>query len=283
MNLSTQNISDTEFSKLTKTIHKMTGISINDKRRTMLERRLDRRLKEYEIDSYSGYLKILASSVDEQRLFVNLVTTNETYFYRTPRIWNYITNTLIPEWRDKSTGGVFKAWSAASSTGEEAYTLGIILESFRSKYTNFNYEVHGTDISTSVVDKARTGLYTGRSIGMFREECPVLFKTYMEGDDQAGYSAVGSVRSRVNISIANLFDLKDHRTQYDLILIRNVLIYFNKSDQAIVMSTIHDRLNKNGKAIIGESESLISLDTNLEAIDHTIYQSKNSSGSHDTK
>lgn len=273
MSLRSKTLSDDEFVQLSKAVHQITGITIKEQRRTMLERRLGRRLIELDLIDYDTYLNVLLDSEEEQHTFINLVTTNETYFFRTPRIWNYINDKYLDEWYKKSDGRSFKAWSAAASTGEEAHSLGILLESFRRKNPKFEYEIQATDISTSVIKKAQVGLYKGKAISRFREERPALFKTFMTGNDVTGYSALTDIRVRINFDTANLFNLTADKKKYDLVLLRNVLIYFNKTDQAIVMNNVHDKLDKDGLAIIGESESLIYLDTRFEAVEHTIYRS----------
>ena len=261
--------SESDFRELVEAVHRITGISIKEQRRIMLERRLRRRLPALGLTDYPSYLSRVASDEAERRTFVDLVTTNETYFYRTPRVWEYVERSLLPRWRGARP---FRAWSAAASTGEEAHTLGILLEARRRAHPSFDYEIHGTDISGAVIDVARAGVYNGKSIARFREDRPELFARFMTGDDAGGYAAVPEIRRRVRFSTANLFRLEPVTTRYDLVLLRNVLIYFARADQIAVMSHVHERLSPDGVAIIGESESLSYLDTDFEPLEHTVYR-----------
>ncbi len=258
-----------EFIKLT---HDFTGITIKPEKRSMLEGRLRKRLRELELADFTAYLAYVKNNPAEREYFVNAVTTNETYFYRTPRIWEYISEQFLLEWHDNVISRPLSVWSAASSTGEEAHTLGIILQSFKDKHAGFDYKVKGTDIDSSVVERARQGVYKGRAIQRFKEAKPDLFKQYMVGNDDNGYKVLPDIKSRLDFSVLNLFDKNQNKEKYDLVLLRNVLIYFVKEDQIAAVAAVHKRLHTDGVAIIGESESLNNLPSDFEPIAPTIYK-----------
>lgn len=258
-----------EFIKLT---HDFTGITIKPEKRSMLEGRLRRRLRVLELADFTDYLSYVKKNQAEQEEFINAVTTNETYFYRTPRIWEYISEQFLPQWHARVGSRSLSVWSAACSTGEEGHTLGIILQSFKDKHTGFDYRVKGTDIDSSVVEKARMGIYKGRAVQRFREAKPELFKQYLVGNDDAGYEVPPNIKSRLDFSALNLFDECRDMEKYDLVLLRNVLIYFVKEDQIAAVAAIHKRLHSGGVAIIGESESLNHVPCDFEPILPTIYK-----------
>lgn len=258
-----------EFIKLT---HDYTGITIKPGRSTMLESRLRKRLRDLELDDFSDYLTYLKRQPAEKEKYVNAVTTNETYFYRTPRIWEYIQDQFLPQWYEHAKCKSLSVWSAASSTGEEAHTLGIVLQSFKEKNTGFDYRITGTDIDSSVVEKAKTGSYKGRSIERFKQARSDLFETYMVGDDEVGYEVQSHIKSRLRFSVLNLFDAAPTMDKYDLVLLRNVLIYFSKDDQEKVMATVHNQLKNDGVVVIGESESLNNVQTDFHCLAPTIYR-----------
>lgn len=129
MNLS---ISQTCFRKFCKVIHQLTGVTIGSDRTTLVEGRVRRRIRSLSLDSYEEYLQLVETDKREQTTFIDLITTNETYFFRTPRIWSYLFETFLPDWHEQNTGRTFKVWSAAASSGEEAHSLGVLCEAFKS-------------------------------------------------------------------------------------------------------------------------------------------------------
>ena len=272
MGVSVEVMSDSEFRDLADAVHQITGISIKETRRTMLEGRIRRHLRDLDLADYPSYLNRIESDEQARLTFVDLVTTNETYFHRTPRVWSYINEKLLPSWHAAGNKKTFNAWSAAASTGEEAHTLGIMLEVFKRQHANFDYQIHGTDIASSVIKTANLGVYNGKSISRFRRECPDHFATFMTGNETDGYSVLDCIKRKIQFQTGNLFELKPSHIKYDLILLRNVLIYFTNSDQSLVMKHLHDRLSPDGITIIGESESLNYIETDFEAIEHTIYR-----------
>ncbi|MBN20278.1 MAG: chemotaxis protein CheR [Bdellovibrionaceae bacterium] len=266
-------LNDSCFEKYIEYVHKLTGITIQKNRKQMLIGRIGRRMHELKIDKYESYLDYIKENKEEEQLFINRVTTNETYFYRTPRIWDFITQDFLDQWYALHKNRSLTIWSAASSTGEEAHTMGVICEDFRSKNLGFNYRILGTDISTRVLDIATKGVYNGRAIERFRNTKKELFERYMKGDDELGYQVLPQIKSKIEFKPHNLFEVNKNET-YDLIFLRNVLIYFTEEDQEKVIHNMHKALNPDGYLIIGESESLHRINTPFESVSPLIYQDK---------
>lgn len=260
------------FEQVSSLVHQVMGITVKPGRHAMIEGRLRKRLRALNMENYQDYIRRVKLDVDEQQAFIDAITTNETYFYRTPRIWNYLSDTYLEQLSEGQENFTLKIWSAASSTGEEAYTLGVFLEQFKREHPKFDYRIDGTDISLQVLAKAKQGVYNGRSIERFRYGCPELFEKYMVGSDEVGYSVLPAIKRKIKFFQYNLFD--DPRTcnHYHLILVRNVLIYFVKNDQCKVLENVLYQLKEPGTVIIGESESLNGIDTPLQSIGPTIYQ-----------
>ena len=167
------------FKKFAHVIHKLTGISLNESKLTMVQLRLRKRIVELRQNSFSDYLSYLNSHQDEEQTFINLVTTNETYFFRTNRVWDYFEKEYLPSWFAKHPKQTLKIWSAAASTGEEAYSLAICCEEFKLRHASFNYQIIGTDISSKVLVKAREGIYQPRSIENFKNIKSSIFSKYI--------------------------------------------------------------------------------------------------------
>lgn len=266
-----KDLSEACFDEYLRLVHKLTGITIRRNRKTMLSGRVRKRITKLGIDNFVEYLSYVKENRKEEEFFINVMTTNETYFYRTPRIWDFIANNFLANWKLSTRLNV---WSAASSTGEEAHTLGILCERFKSIKNDFEYRIIGTDISTEVVRKANDGVYKGRSIERFRQTCPELFQKYMSGDDTNGYKVLPKIKKNIHFKYHNLFNSFPAGEKFDLILLRNVLIYFTPEDQEKVLFNIHKCLRPDGILVIGESETLSRLDTRFEHVAPLIYKLK---------
>ena len=264
-------MTDRCFQGYLKFVHQATGITISDDRVSMIESRLRRRLLALNLNSYDEYLTLVQSDEHEQKLFVDSITTNETYFFRTPRIWEYLEQTFLPEWSSKNPNQVFKAWSAAASSGEEAHSVGILCEEFRKSQPGFRYSVLGTDISHAMIERCTEGKYTGKSIRAFQKIHPKWFERCMEPSTDDTYQVNDKIRSRLRFKVHNLFRPFPHHERYDLVLLRNVMIYFNKVDQESLLSSIEPRISDHGILIIGESESLSHVQSQFEKIVNFIY------------
>lgn len=157
--------------------------------------------------SFEEYLERVREDKSERTFFIDYVTTNETYFYRTPRVWSYIRETFLPAWLEGHRKETLQAWSAASSSGEETHTLGIVLEDFKARNPGFSYQILGSDISREMVGLCEQGVYSGRSIEAFRKSMPDLFDRYMVPVPESpnSFKVVGEVRNRIRFQEHNLF------------------------------------------------------------------------------
>lgn len=265
-------LSERCFDEFVVLIHRLTGITVGKNRTFMVEGRLRKRIMALKLTDYESYLEFVRRDKTEQNLFVDLITTNETYFYRTPRIWEYIEKKFLGKWFEAHPKRVFMAWSAASSSGEEAHTLAILCQAFKDKHPSFSYQILGTDISSEMVALCKTGEFAGRSIESFKKARPELFSRYMKSDDGVVYKAVNDIRSRMRFQQHNLFQsLQSGVDRFDLVLARNVLIYFKADDQEKVLSRILPRMSEDGVLIIGESESLSQLSLPLKSVEPLVY------------
>lgn len=265
-------MSDGDFSKLRDIVHQNTGITIGEGRKSMLTSRLRKRLREVDAQSFSEYISRLANDPSERQELTNRVTTNETYFYRTPRVWDYFQTQILPNFHNRNPKRTMRIWSGAASTGEEAHTIGVLSEDFRLSHTGFDYSVLGTDVSSRVLEVASQGVYKGRAIARFKEGQPELFNKHMVGNDSDGFSASDQIRSRLKFKLHNLFDRLAGTGQFDVVFLRNVLIYFTDEDQEKILSHVRNQMHPDGVLFIGESETLTKLNTAFEQIAPIIYK-----------
>jgi chemotaxis protein methyltransferase CheR len=264
-------LSDDTFRRFLGLIHDVTGITIAPSRKSMVEGRLRRRLHVLGLASYEEYLAVATATDAERLAFIDCVTTNETQFFRTPRIWDFIERDFLPAWHAAHAGRTFRVWSAAASSGEEAHSLAIACDVFRTTHAGFSYRVVGTDISQQMIGRCEEGLYSGRSVEAFRSSRPDVFAKYMEPrDDQ--FRLRSEPRAALSFRRHNLFEPLRGQPVFDLVLLRNVLIYFTPEDQQRVLANVEPLMADDAALVIGESESLASLQTGFAHVQPLIYR-----------
>lgn len=261
-----KNLNDELLLQFIDMAYSLTGIALSVNKASMVEGRLRKRIKLLNLESYKSYYDFLSESLEEKKIFIDLITTNETYFFRTDRVWDYIEADFLSSWNKNSSGKKLKIWSAASSSGEEAYSVAICCENKKVPY-----QVLATDISSEILERARLGVYTGRSVENLKSKKPELFKKYLQSKDDA-CEIISLLRSKVTFEEYNLVQPKILKDRFDLVLLRNVLIYFNRRDQERVVKNIAAHMNIGAILIIGESESLYALDVPLEYVAPLIYK-----------
>lgn len=267
-----ETLSDACFRDFLKLIHDLTGVTIDETRKSMLISRLRKRVRATGLPDFESYLGFVREDRDEVDHFVDNVTTHETYFYRTPGVWTYFRDVFLPEWVEANGPRTLHVWSAAASTGAEAHTIGVFLEDFKSTHAGFDYVVLGSDVSSQVIETSRQGLYVGRSVERFRRAQPELFARYMSGDEASGYRASPEIRGAIKFKTHNLFRPLSHTARFDIVFLRNVLIYFTKEDQEAVLGNIHQQMTPGGVLIIGESETLSRLSTSFRPVVPMTYR-----------
>jgi len=262
-------ISDQEFALFQRLIYKIAGISLSDAKKVLLVGRLQKRLSHFGLDTFAQYYRLLSSGEhpDELQTMVDLLTTNETYFFREPQHFRFLCDEILPNYRGSDR---FRMWSAASSSGEEAYTMAMLLA---DKLPTVPWEIIGSDISTQVLDKARAGHYSlERSEGippeMMRRHCLKGVRS------QAGTFLIGSkLRERVSFQQINLTQpINADIGRFEVIFLRNVMIYFDIETKRKVVDNLLPRLLPGGHFIIGHSETLNGIAGGLRQIRPTIYR-----------
>lgn len=261
-------ITDAEFAKFQALIYKIAGISLADTKKVLLTGRLGKRLKFYGLTSYGDYHRLVTSGQanDELQMMVDLLTTNETYFFREQQHFDYLAEEILPA---HPPGVPFAIWSAAASSGEESYTMAMVLAEHFG--VSGNWQVTGTDISERVLAQARTGVYPMQRA---RGIPPEYLKRYcLKGvRAQEGMLLIDqSLRKHVRFVHANLNQKLPELGPFDVIFLRNVMIYFDNDTKREVVARLVRQLKRGGHFVVGHSESLNGLTEELQAIKPTIY------------
>jgi chemotaxis protein methyltransferase CheR len=251
-------MNDDVFKQFRDFIYEKSGIFIPDNKKYFLENRLGRRIQELNLKGYEDYLYNLKYDSDRRELgrLFDLITTNETFFFREPLQFEVFSGELLGRITADNTNAGRKdirIWSAASSTGEEPYTLSIVLLE-KSEISGFKKEIFASDISESVLASARSAVYGSYAV---RNIPAVYLKKYFTDSNQQ-YTLSPGVKSLVKFSKVNLIDEKDVRAVrgVDVVFCRNVLIYFDDKAKQKVVSHLYDALRPGGYLFIGTSESL---------------------------
>jgi len=236
----------------------------------MVSSRLAKRLTYHGLSSYGQYFQLATSPQypDEYQMMVNMLTTNETYFFREPKHFEFFRDHILKSWR----GDNFRVWSAASSTGEEAYTLAMVMAETLGMR---KWDILGSDLSTKVLKAASNGVYL---MDRLEQMNPGLLEKYcLRGvRSQSGFFRVDEkLRARTRFEQINLMKpLPASVGKFDVIFLRNVLIYFDRATKKHVVERIASALKPGGYFFISHSESLHRVTDHLEMIKPSIFIKK---------
>lgn len=261
-------LSDQEFVQFQNFIYDAAGISMSSAKKALIAGRLVKRVQHYRLASFGDYFRLLSSgnAGDELQTAVDLLTTNETYFFREPKHFDFLQNQALPERRK---GQAFRVWSAASSTGEEAYSIAMLLADCLE---GESWEVLGSDVSTRVLTHARTGLYP---VTRTRNIPPPYLKRFClrgVGPQEGTVLVERNLRAKVQFMQVNLNTALPQLGSFDVIFLRNVMIYFNADTKKKVVSRVLSLLKPNGYFIIGHSESLHGVTNEVQPLVPSIYR-----------
>lgn len=270
-------MTDAEFARFGDFIESQCGIKMPLAKKTMLQGRLQKRLRVLGIDSYLAYADYVFSpkGKEEELLhMIDVVTTNKTDFFRESKHFDYLRDVVFPEMKNNCQNSgwkKFKAWSAGCSTGEEPYTLAMVLSNFAEKNPAFHFSILATDISTKVLQLAKTAIYQEEKV----EPVPMEFrkKYLLRSPSKPVVRIVPELRSCLSFMRLNFMDT-DYRLQemMDVVFCRNVIIYFDRQTQESILGRICRHLIPDGYLFMGHSETLSGMNLPLKQISSSIYR-----------
>jgi len=262
-------VSDSDMLLFQELFRRHIGLSLPASKKALLRSRLSGRMQALGLARLSDYHALIAidSGLQERQHAIDLITTNETYFFREPTHFDYLMREVVAHW---PADRLLRVWSAASSTGEEAYTLAMLLDHHRPAGA---WSVFASDVSQRVLHVARRGLYP-----MARGEHipPAYLKRYClrgTGEYDGQFLVEAALREKVEFAARNLIDL-DARDdgRFDVIFLRNVIIYFDLDTKRQVLEAVTRRLNPGGWLFVGHSESIQSMALPLDMQSPSIYR-----------
>jgi chemotaxis protein methyltransferase CheR len=231
-----------------------------------LQLKIDSKLKELGLSpwEYCGYLRMEPNEWDK---LIELITINETYFFREENLLNEFQKVILPKYSDRTPENPLRIWSAACSTGEEPYTIMMLVEE-SALFEKGAVQVVASDINKSVLNKARDGIYKKQSLSFRRMPANLYEKYFIELED--AYKVKDSIRNIIDFKHLNLLDRDIRKSvgRIDIIFCRNVLIYFDSNAIRKIISAFYDILKPGGYLLLGHAETISSLHTGFETI-HT--------------
>ena len=259
---------DQDMQVIRNLVYEWTGINISDRKKPMISSRLLKRLREFQLTNMKEYIALVLSPYhpDEKQVFINLVTTNETYFFREYIHFEYLSNILK---RLAKQGEKIRIWSAASSSGEEAYSIA--MTAAETPGLNGNFSVLATDINSEVIKKGRAGIYTMDRINDLPHD--LLKKYCMKGinTQENRLKIIDELRSKVTFEQVNLNEIPPGLGKFHVIFLRNVLIYFQKETKQQILNRVASHILPDGYLVVSLTESLGPLDTELTPVGESFY------------
>jgi chemotaxis protein methyltransferase CheR len=275
--MQSEGLSASDFERLRSLIHAESGINLNPEKKTMLEVRLRRRLHNLHLASCAEYCDYLFTPGTRDHELVHLldaVSTNKTDFFREPDHFEFLASVALPELeRRMDTGRKLLVWSAGCSTGEEPYTLAMVLSEYAQSHAGFRFGVLATDLSTAVLDKARMGIFKSEVV----KPVPVnLRKRYLmrSRDPQSDLvRIVPELRAKVEFRRLNFMDADYGLSETPgIVFCRNVIIYFDRPTQERLLAKLVRQLAPGGYFFSGHSESLQSMGLPLVSAGPAVYR-----------
>lgn len=258
-------MSDEEFLVLRDFINRECGLYFDTSSKYLLEKRLSRRIHEHQLSRFKDYHYFLLydkNKLEEMGALVDILTTNETYFLREEYQLKAFREEILPEMLKKKKDKTIRIWSAGCSSGEEPYTLAmLVLEA--SLPSDWKIEIIGSDISQRVLQVARRGVYSNSSFRVMPDE---YRERFFHKDESGKYHVNDELKEKVTFGKLNLLDSQRINLipTMDIILCRNVIIYFNNETKRRVIDNFYNKLNDGGYLLLGHSESLMNISTSFK-------------------
>jgi chemotaxis protein methyltransferase CheR len=269
-------LSQPDVDRLRTLVYAQAGIHLGAEKRIMIEQRLRPRLRSLGLDSFRHYCDYVFSSAGQRDEMVHLldaVTTNKTDFFREPQHFDYLTKKALPEIAPgRGAGRPLVVWSAGCSTGEEPYTLAMVLSEYAKTSPGFRFKLLATDICTTVLEKANLAVFKSEAVAPVPKD--LLRKYFLRSRDRTSnlLRVVPELRNLVEFRQLNFKD-PDYclAEKPDILFCRNVIIYFDRQTQEQILQRLADQLVPGGYAFLGHSETLHGLDVPLTVAGPAVY------------
>ena len=267
-------IEDDEFDYLRNLIYREAGINLTPAKKCLVQTRVGKLMRRRSIDGYPQLFKMLRNDDTGQELtnLIDVITTNHTYFFREEEHFNYLAGTIIPELIAGKHNKHIRIWSAGCSSGEEPYSIAIVLKEQVDTKEDWTFEIFATDLSTETLFTAEKGIYEAETIKKLPLESKR--KYFRKGKNRFGnlVKVKGNIRQLITFRRQNLLKEPPSVPDFDIIFCRNVMIYFDHQTKEKVIDKISKKLKPDGYFITGHSESLNTIEHPFTMAKPTIYK-----------
>lgn len=255
-------LGEKDFVQFRDYFEKLSGVKLNDSKRALVQSRLMGRLRATGMVTFASYYKLLLSpsQLAERQMFVDVLTTHETRFYREGRHYDFLSEYLTQNKISK-----IRVWSAACSTGEEPYTLAMVL----NEIPGLSFEIVASDISVSSMEQAKKGIYPADRC----TELPSQLKSKYLSPEGTSFKVSDVIRRKVAFRQVNLMErLPVDIGTFDIIFLRNMLIYFDMPKQKQIVTGVLGALKPAGLLFVGHSEALLGIDLQIKSVKPSVYR-----------
>ncbi|WP_246164691.1 CheR family methyltransferase [Litorivicinus lipolyticus] len=262
-------MTQSDFNRIVRIAHESTGIVLSDHKKEMVYSRLARRIRRCQLGSFSQYLELIGKDPEETNEFVNALTTNLTSFFRENHHFEHMLATSLPDLLKRNGGSRrLRVWSCAASTGEEPYSIAMMLREFGFD-RSWDIKLLATDLDSAVLNTARAGLYNEDRVNGMNPEWRDKYLT-RQGDGH--WSVNDDVRRLVSFKRLNVLEKWPMKGQFDIVFCRNIVIYFDKDTQRVLFDRIANQMAPEAWLYIGHSETLHRVTERYQGHGQTIYR-----------
>jgi chemotaxis protein methyltransferase CheR len=275
-NYITNNLANEDYEFIRKLVFDRSRINLGSGKKELVASRIAKRLRVLRLNSFADYCDYVRSSRGEEEItdLLDVISTNVTEFFREPAHFDFLQQKALPEWTKlpASARNPYRVWSAACSSGEEPYTLAIVLAEFFQNRGAHAWKVDASDISTRMLDRARQGIYRSDKVQLPSTD---LLRRYFQkgvGAYAGQFRAKPEIREKISFHHLNLFHPFPFSSPFDAIFCRNVMIYFDRPTQEDLVTRLRELLVPGGYLIVGHSESLVAIRHGLKSVQPSIYR-----------
>ncbi len=270
MNLMSAELTDRQFKKISRLVYELCGINLKEGKQALVRARLMKRLRVLKLESFDAYIQYIESKAGHHELsfMVDVMTTNKTNFFREPEHFRYLCDHILPGLRVRR----MRFWTAACSSGEESFSLAMLLREHVYDIDRKDIKILATDISMRMLEKARDAVYTEELI---RDVPPLLLQKYFVKFQKEGnkyYRVKDSIRAMVQLGWLNLMDPWPMKGPFTVIFCRNVMIYFDRPTQQRLINRFWELLEPGGHLFVGHSEGLSAVKHSFKYVRPAVYQ-----------
>jgi len=272
-------ITPAEYEFIRKIVYEQSRINLGPSKKELVMARLSKRLRALDLPTYADYISMIKSPAgrDEMTNLIDSISTNHTYFFREPQHFDFLSQVVLPEFCEtnaKHGTKNFRVWSAATSSGEEPYTIALILDDyFETRVKGWTWNILCTDISTRVLAKAQEGIFSKDRLGPVRPDWLIRYFDKGVGESDGFFRVKDEIRKKLTFKSLNLLAPSyPFRETFQVVFCRNVMIYFDRETQQELVNKISPLVEPGGYLIIGHAESLTNVKHPFKLVKPSIYR-----------